>query len=96
MLEKRSNFLSIKIAKFVVILTFNEYTRTSLLKGGFDTFTSVLISQMLNTGRSEESYAMASIVSLVAIIIVSIILIVTAVRTEELEKITRVVKEPNK
>jgi spermidine/putrescine transport system permease protein len=54
---------------FVVILTFNEYTRTSLLKGGFDTFTSVLISQMLNTGMSEESYAMASIVSLVAIII---------------------------
>jgi spermidine/putrescine transport system permease protein len=81
---------------FVVILTFNEYTRTSLLKGGFDTFTSVLISQMLNTGMSEESYAMASIVSLVAIIIVSIILIVTAIKTEELEKITRVVKEPNK
>ncbi len=81
---------------FVVILTFNEYTRTSLLKGGFDTFTSVLISQMLNTGMSEESYAMASIVSLVAIIIVSIILIVTAVKTDELEKITRAVKEPNK
>jgi hypothetical protein len=33
---------------------------------------------------------------LVAIIIVSIILIVTAIKTEELEKITRVVKEPNK
>ncbi len=81
---------------FVVILTFNEYTRTSLLKGGFDTFTSVLISQMLNTGMSEESYAMASIVSLVAIIIVSVILIVTAVKTDELEKITRAVKEPNK
>ena len=80
---------------FVVILTFNEYTRTSLLKGGFDTFTSVLISQMLNTGMSEESYAMASIVSLVAIIIVSVILIVTAVRTEQLEKLTRTVKEPN-
>jgi len=27
---------------------------------------------------------------------VSIILIVTAIKTEELEKITRVVKEPNK
>ncbi len=81
---------------FVVILTFNEYTRTSILKGGFDTFTSVLISQMLNTGMSEESYAMASIVSLVAILIVSIILIFTALRTEELEKITRTVKEPNK
>ena len=80
---------------FVVILTFNEYTRTSLLKGGFDTFTSVLISQMLNTGMSEESYAMASIVSLVAIIIVSAILIVTTVRTEQLEKLTRAVKEPN-
>lgn len=81
---------------FVVILTFNEYTRTSLLKGGFDTFTSVLISQMLNTGMSEESYAMASIVSLVAIIIVSSILIFTAFRSEELEKVTRKVKEPNK
>ena len=81
---------------FVVILTFNEYTRTSLLKGGFDTFTSVLISQMLNTGMSEESYAMASIVSLVAIIIVSSILIFTALRSEELEKVTRKVKEPNK
>jgi spermidine/putrescine transport system permease protein len=81
---------------FVVILTFNEYTRTSLLKGGFDTFTSVLISQMLNTGMSEESYAMASIVSLVAILIVSSILIFTALRTEEMEKVTRIVKEPNK
>lgn len=81
---------------FVVILTFNEYTRTSLLKGGFDTFTSVLISQMLNTGMSEESYAMASIVSLVAILIVSLILIFTALRTEEMEKVTRIVKEPNK
>ena len=81
---------------FVVILTFNEYTRTSLLKGGFDTFTSVLISRMLNTGMSEESYAMASIVSLVAIIIVSSILIFTALRSEELEKVTRKVKEPNK
>ena len=81
---------------FVVILTFNEYTRTSLLKGGFDTFTSVLISQMLNTGMSEESYAMASIVSLVAIIIVSSILIFTAFRSEELEKVTRKVEEPNK
>ena len=28
---------------FTVILVFNEYTRTSLLKGGFDTFTTVLI-----------------------------------------------------
>ena len=81
---------------FVVILTFNEYTRTSLLKGGFDTFTSVLISQMLNTGMSEESYAMASIVSLVAVVIVSAILILTAIKTEELEKKTRIVKEPNK
>ena len=81
---------------FVVILTFNEYTRTSLLKGGFDTFTSVLISQMLNTGMSEASYAMASIVSLVAILIVSSILIFTALRTEGMEKVTRIVKEPNK
>ncbi len=51
---------------------------------------------MLNTGMSEESYAMASIVSLVAIIIVSSILIFTALRSEELEKVTRKVKEPNK
>ena len=51
---------------------------------------------MLNTGMSEESYAMASIVSLVAVVIVSAILIVTAIKTDELEKKTRIVKEPNK
>ena len=34
---------------FTIILCFNEYTRTSLLKGGFDTFTTVLISQMLKS-----------------------------------------------
>lgn len=47
---------------FTVILVFNEYTRTSLLKGGFDTFTTVLISQMLNTGMSPQSYAMSALV----------------------------------
>lgn len=55
---------------FTVILVFNEYVRSNALKGGFDTFTTVLISQMLNTGMSEQSYAMGGLVSAVAIVIV--------------------------
>ena len=74
---------------FVVILTFNEYTRTSMLKGGFDTFTTVLVSQMLNTGMSEQSYAMGGIVSSAAILVIGGIIVVTLIRTERLEKIDR-------
>ena len=44
---------------FVTILSFNEAVRTALLKGGFDTFSNMLVAQMLNIGMSGESYAMA-------------------------------------
>jgi spermidine/putrescine transport system permease protein len=74
---------------FVTILSFNESTRTSLLKGGFDTFSSVLVSQMLNVGMSEESYAMAGIMSIVAMTVIGAILIYTMVRSERLEREAR-------
>ncbi len=67
---------------FTVILVFNEYTRTSLLKGGFDTFTTVLISQMLNTGMSPQSYAMSALVSFVAIAVIGSIILFTMFRAE--------------
>jgi spermidine/putrescine transport system permease protein len=67
---------------FTVILCFNEYTRTSLLKGGFDTFTTVLISQMLNTGMSPQSYAMSSLVSFVAIAVIGGIIVFTMLRAD--------------
>ncbi len=76
-------------AAFTIILTFNEYTRTSMLKGGFDTFTSVLISQMLNTGMSEQSYAMGGIVSLVAILTIGGIIAFTMLRVQSLERTQR-------
>ena len=65
---------------FSIILCFNEYTRTSLLKGGFDTFTTVLISQMLNEGMSEQSYAMSSLVSFIAIAVIGGIILYTLLR----------------
>lgn len=71
---------------FAVILTFNEYTRTSLLKGGFDTFTSVLVSQMLNEGMSEQSYAMSSIVSTTAIVVIGAVIVITLIKAERLER----------
>lgn len=80
---------------FVVILTFNEYTRTSMLKGGFDTFTTVLVSQMLNTGMSEQSYAMGGIVSSVAMLVIGGIIIGTLLQTERLTKIARAVNTPD-
>jgi len=79
---------------FTVILTFNEYTRTSLLKGGFDTFTSVLVSQMLNEGMSEQSYAMSSMVSYIAISIIGSVIIYTLIRSERLEREARAKAEP--
>lgn len=79
---------------FTVILVFNEYTRTSLLKGGFDTFTTVLISQMLNTGMSPQSYAMSSLVSFVAIAIIGGIILFTLLRAESLSRIARAKAEP--
>lgn len=55
---------------FVFILSFNEYVRTNLLKGGFDTFTTYLVAYMLNTGMSPEVYAMSSMVSVISIVVV--------------------------
>lgn len=79
---------------FTVILVFNEYTRTSLLKGGFDTFTTVLISQMLNTGMSPQSYAMSSLVSFVAIAVIGGIIIFTLLKAETLARVARAKAEP--
>ncbi len=79
---------------FTVILVFNEYTRTSLLKGGFDTFTTVLISQMLNTGMSPQSYAMSALVSFVAIAAIGSIIIFTLVGAEALSRVARAKSEP--
>ena len=74
---------------FTVILCFNEYTRTSLLKGGFDTFTTVLVSQMLNEGMSEQSYAMSSFVSFIAIAVIGGIILYTLVRSDALSREAR-------
>jgi len=74
-------------ASFVVILTLNEYTRTSMLKGGFDTFTTVLVSQMLNTGMSGESYAMGGIISSVAMLVIGGVIISTLFEPERREKL---------
>ena len=79
---------------FTVILTFNEYTRTSLLKGGFDTFTTVLISQMLNEGMSEQSYAMSSLVSFIAIAAIGGMILYTMVRARQLEDVARAKAQP--
>jgi spermidine/putrescine transport system permease protein len=79
---------------FTVILTFNEYTRTSLLKGGFDTFTTVLISQLLNEGMSEQSYAMSSMVSFIAIAVIGTIILFTFIRAERLEREARAKAHP--
>jgi spermidine/putrescine transport system permease protein len=79
---------------FVVILSFNEATRTALLKGGFDTFSNVLVAQMLNIGMSEESYAMAGIMSMLSMLIIGAILIYTFVKSERLERERRAKFEP--
>lgn len=72
---------------FTVILTFNETVRTALLKGGFDTFSNVLVSQMLNIGMSGESYAMAGMMSMVSMLVIGGVLIVTMLRAERLERL---------
>lgn len=71
---------------FVVILSFNEAPRTALLKGGFDTFSNVLVSQMLNVGMSGESYAMAGTMSIVSMTVIGAILIYSLGRAERLER----------
>ena len=79
---------------FVTILSFNEYARTNLLKGGFDTFTSLLISQMLNTGMSSESYAMGGIVSGTSMLVIGSILIYSLIRADRRERKYRAMHEP--
>ncbi len=79
---------------FVVILSFNEATRTALLKGGFDTFSNVLVAQMLNIGMSEESYAMAGTMSIVSMLVIGSILIYTLAKSERLERETRAKAAP--
>ncbi len=79
---------------FAVILTFNEYTRTNLLKGGFDTFTTVLISQLLNEGVSEQAYAMSSVVSFLAIAVIGITILYTLIVSERLEHEARAKAQP--
>ena len=79
---------------FVVNLSFNEATRTALLKGGFDTFSNVLVAQMLNVGMSEESYAMAGTMSIVSMVVVGSILIYTFARSERLDRLARAKAEP--
>lgn len=79
---------------FTVILCFNEYTRTSLLKGGFDTFTTVLVSQMLNEGMSEQSYAMSSFVSFIAVALIGAIILYTLIRAETISREARAKAEP--
>ena len=79
---------------FVIILSFNEATRTALLKGGFDTFSNVLVSQMLNVGMSEESYAMAGTMSIVSMVVIGAILVYSMARAERLERVARAKAEP--
>jgi spermidine/putrescine transport system permease protein len=79
---------------FVTILSFNEAVRTGLLKGGFDTFSNVLVAQMLNIGMSGESYAMAGIMSIVSVIVIGSILIITLLRSEHLSRKARAMAEP--
>ncbi len=79
---------------FVTILSFNEATRTALLKGGFDTFSNVLVSQMLNVGMSGESYAMAGTMSIVSMAVIGSILIFTLVRGKRLEREARAKAAP--
>ncbi len=71
---------------FVAILSFNEATRTALLKGGFDTFSNVLVAQMLNIGMSGESYAMAGTMTMIAILVIGTILIVTLATAGRVER----------
>jgi spermidine/putrescine transport system permease protein len=79
---------------FVAILSFNEAPRTAMLKGGFDTFSNVLVAQMLNVGMSEESYAMAGTMSIVSIVVIGSILIYTMANAGRLERKSRAIAEP--
>ncbi len=80
---------------FVTILSFNETVRTALTKGGFDTFSNVLVAQMLNIGMSEESYAMAGIMSIVSMFVIGSVLLYTLLRSERLERKARAMSQPD-
>ena len=79
---------------FVIILSFNEAVRTGLLKGGFDTFSNVLVAQMLNIGMSGESYAMAGIMSIVSMVVIGSIIVFTLLRADHLTRKARAMAEP--
>ena len=79
---------------FVTILSFNEAARTALLKGGFDTFSNVLVAQMLNIGMSGESYPIAGIMSIVSMVFIGSIIVYTLLRAERLERKARAMAEP--
>ena len=79
---------------FVTILSFNEAVRTALLKGGFDTFSNVLVAQMLNIGMSGESYAMAGIMSIVSMLVIGSVIVFTLMRSERLERRARAMTQP--
>lgn len=79
---------------FVFILCFNEFARTNALKGGFNTFMTVMISHMMNTGMSEDSYAMASVMSVLSMVIIGSILLFTLMRVERLERRARGLTAP--
>lgn len=71
---------------FTVILSFNEYTRTNFLKGGFDTFPTYLVSYMLNTGMTPDVYAMAALTSVVAMLIIICVLLYAMKPTTAIDK----------
>ena len=80
---------------FVVILSFNVATRTALLKGGFDTFSNVLVGQMLNVGMSGESYAMAGTLSVLSMALIGSIMVYTLFRAKHLDRLARVKAQPS-
>ncbi len=79
---------------FVIILSFNEAVRTALLKGGFDTFSNMLVAQMLNIGMSGESYAMAGIMSIVSMLVIGSVIVYTLLRAERMERKARAMAQP--
>jgi spermidine/putrescine transport system permease protein len=79
---------------FVTILSFNEATRTALLKGGFDTFSNVLVGEVMNIGMSGESYAMAGTLSILSITVIGLILTYTFIKSGRLEREARAKAQP--
>ena len=78
----------------MTILSFNEATRTALLKGGFDTFSNVLVGEVMNIGMSGESYAMAGTLSILSITVIGLILTYTFIKSGRLEREARAKAQP--